>query len=127
MLFRVGFDLCAVVRVIDTDLIDVAPGADALLMFDGDRGTEPVPLTSIDAHARLQFCSRWLGRTALYLGDDLVTFGLSLATTTGPASTSMRCGSPNPAGTSRSDSRGSFSTFEPTATYKSHTGHRRGR
>ena len=69
-------NLASRARVLDTELLDMAPGADAQLLFDGNRSTEPVAAVFVDAHTRIRFCHRLLRRSALYLGDDLVSFGI---------------------------------------------------
>lgn len=61
------------VLVVDTARFDFAPGLSVPVLFDGDRETGAVPAVTIDAIARIR-AARGI---ALYLGDDLVTFGLA--------------------------------------------------
>ena len=65
----VGFATRAL--TLDTARVDVAPGLSALLRFDGDRATAPVPALTIDGNARI----RVFRRGAVYVGNDLARFG----------------------------------------------------
>jgi hypothetical protein len=60
------------VQALDTARVDVAPDLEVSMRFDGDRDTEAVPAVSVGALARI----RILKRSALYVGDDVATFGL---------------------------------------------------
>ncbi len=59
------------VQAVDTARVDVAPDLEVSMLFDGDRDTEAVPAVSVGALTRI----RILKRSALYVGDDVATFG----------------------------------------------------
>ncbi|HEY8144474.1 MAG TPA: hypothetical protein VIG06_17450 [Kofleriaceae bacterium] len=60
------------VQALDTARVAVAPDLEVSILFDGDRNTEAIPAVSVGALARI----RILKRSALYVGDDVATFGL---------------------------------------------------
>lgn len=61
------------VQALDTARVDVAPGVGVGMLFDGDRDTEAISSVTVDGRTRI----RILRRSALYIGHDLVTFGLA--------------------------------------------------
>ena len=61
------------VQALDTARVDVAPDLEVSTRFDGDRDTEAIPAVSVGALTRI----RILKRSALYVADDVVTFGLA--------------------------------------------------
>ena len=67
-----GVTVASRVQALDTARVDVAPDLEVSMLFDGDRDTEAVPAVSVAALARV----RILRRSALYVGDDVATFGL---------------------------------------------------
>ncbi len=60
------------VQALDTARVDVAPDLEVSMLFDSDRDTEAIPEVSLGVLARI----RILKRSALYVGDDVATFGL---------------------------------------------------
>ena len=65
------------VQALDTERVAIAPGLEVAMRFDGDRDTEAVPAVTVDALARIHI----LKRSALYVGDGLMTVGFGNAAT----------------------------------------------